>query len=1023
MACTLNIKTDNGADSILFQDITTVTGVTSEAVNLYYFTKTEEFKNVYGDYTKPGFDKNKLDFNGEPKYDSFSKEAFLDDKMYSKVELDNRASIYKTLLEQTPKIKVLLSKRLDYLKGSKSKLNMTAITALENLLNSLNTEPINVSIPKFIETSSRHVSKLLEASAEIYKNPKSEFKELNGIYKVSQTYSIIAELKAELLTDNEIQQIFGMQLDVVNQILADINSIRSRYLNKAMDFLVEEFHKRDKTWSRDAIRKILKVSPGDISGATMMVEWMGDAPDRALGAVAEIMKEAEHAARKESIVFNKRLEDKLGEMEKAGVKPQTIFNNIITTKGGELHILDINLKHSKGKYPKSDAEYNKVQALSKESYEFLQFFSNEYEILQKVLPGHASMGTRLPSVLKGQFELLEGKSLQEGYQIMADYGKRQLLKTNTEMEKGMILDATGKPVQKIPVFYTQKYDTMFYKKAHKKYLAENIAKGMHEINAEELANTKAIEDATKQFTKSISRDLIHSLQAFHTMAVNYAQKNERIHIFEAASAIIGSEMRKYEVRGAKTATNARELISGTETNAARMLKKFLEIHLYGQKELDLGTVGETSVDLNSVLRLMNSATSFIQMGVNILAGVSNVGVGEFNNILEGMGGEFFTIGNYKKATSMYMKHLPKLMSDIGQRTPKNLVNLLSEEYDILQGYHKDMKASEKATWKRLMSTNMVFFMHGIGEHFLQTRGGLAMLENITVYDKVGTSKGSLLDNHSVKAGKLERNKGLYIKDSSGKLVVLNNLQVNKISNRIGAVLRAAQGNYSSNTKTAAHQDGRLALLMKFRGWLPEGFKKRFAPARHNTMLGRETTGFYRDGIKNTAKLMNDIRKLQFNLAREDWRALTAHEKANIRRLITETVGITSLAIGGILLSGMGKYMKDEYDSDSLFDRGTLGAYQFLNYEVNRMFTELAAYTSPVEFIKLMRSPAPSISILETTWKALNQLREPFEVYDAGLNKDKNKFLVKSGRMVPIYKHLSMMSPEGIEEKSKWFIND
>jgi len=58
-------------------------------------------------------------------------------------------------------------------------------------------------------------------------------------------------------------------------------------------------------------------------------------------------------------------------------------------------------------------------------------------------------------------------------------------------------------------------------------------------------------------------------------------------------------------------------------------------------------------------------------------------------------------------------------------------------------------------------------------------------------------------------------------------------------------------------------------------------------------------------------------------------------------------------------------------------------------------------------------------VAESTAKLVMQLQAPFEQYDSGYRKGEYKLGVKLGKLVPIYKQLSSLTPDGINERSLW----
>lgn len=1023
MACNINLKADNGENSILFKDLAKVVTDPREAVDLYYYTKTKEFIDNY---------KGEFDGNGEPIYTQFSEEAYINDIDYTEVELDSRADVFKKLLDSVPEMQEVIEKRLAYLRSTNDRENIKAMKELQKVLTQDN---ISTSIPKFLLMAKSHVFHLKRRANKLHGKEEHHIKELAGIHKAAQTYSMVEDIRADLLESPEVQKILGDEVATTGSSIAgNIQSIENVYLSKSKNFLVDEFHKRDGTWSKKDIRKALDHSSNDVKFAEQMLGYLGDSSDRVLSMAATIMMEAEHKNRRAAVDFNKNLEERLMGLEKQfGGKTEDLFKDIlITLENGEVHYINPDVQFTNGKDKIADAMYNQYQKVkgNTELMEFLEFFHNTYADLNAMLPSNVNMGTRIPTVMKSSWELMEGKSVQDRYKLVVDNVSKTFKRSNLDMERGALIDGTGKPVKKVPTFYTQKFNSVDFNEFFNEHYKENIKKGMDELTAVGTAELSAEIAATKKQSELISKDLAGSLQSFYSMATNYASKSEVAHIFESTLAVVGSKRRTYTVvdsGGSKVVDIMREgkerTISGEEANTPKVLEKFLDMQLYGQKEKDLGFVEVfgAPIDTNKVLRTIGKSNGLIQLSFNVLAGLANIGNGEYNTFMESLAKEYYSTKDLAKASGFYKKNMTGILGDIGARTPNNIVNLLEEHYNILQSFHSDIKSSEATKAKRLLKTDMAYFINASGEHFLQMRGGLSMLENTKVYNKDGSDAGSLLDAHSVDKGKLKIKDNLYVKEKDGTLVKFDSRQQDRISNKIGAVLRKLHGNYSTQTANAAKQDARLALVTQFRGWAYEGIMRRYGKKRANHLLEQDVEGFYRTGGRVAWQMMKDLKSFNLSMAKENWGNLSTHEKANIRRFVTETASIALISIGGALLGHAGKMMEDDYGSDSVTDRMVLGSYELLNYEVNRLYTELFSYLNPIEAVRLLRSPVASISIVENTIKLISQtLTDPFEEYESGWRKGENKAAVSLGKLVPIYKQLSTLNADGIKDKGTFY---
>lgn len=1036
MNCPFNIKAKNGNNSILFKEMVDATNNPAEAVNLYYTTFTQPFKDIFGDWTDGKVPK-KLDANGEPKWSELSAEKWLFDKDFAKgEELDVKAETYKKILGLQKKLQNSLADKIQGLRARNSAGLHDTIRKLELVLEQVNEGMLSDSIPAFLEGAKSHIDNIqAQMVNESYKE-KPDFHKLAGLNRAAQSYNVLHVIQAELINDPEVRRILLNTSFNITASEGKMQDIQAMYINAAKNYLADEIYKRNKQWTKKQVREWLDTAPEDISFTDRMFETMQDAKDQVIAAVGNIIMESEHKKRRASIEFTEELQEVTEALENKHGKQKAadMFAKILVDRpDGEVHILNLAAKDTKGADKAQDEIYKKVQEIRRdpELYQFLDFFYTKYSKLQAMLPPGKRMGTRIPSIPKASWERAQGKDMKEVATMFADDVKKTIKSSNNDMQRGMLTDITGQPVKRIPIFYSNKYDSVDFKEFFTKKYETLIKEGKSEEDAEVEATTYAELEATKKNSQLISRDLAFVLQGFHEMAVNYAYKNEIINVVDAAQDVVGSDYRKYTLldNAGKPIQDVHGDIQykgGSQSKAAKMLSKFVDTKVYGMVHEDLGTktlLGIKDVDVDKLLRQINNSASMINLAGNIFAAIPNIGNGEYNNFMEAIGGEFYTVKNYKKTSKLYRNNLAGVLGDIGQRTPKNFVNLMDEYYNMMQDYNPRSKVmvTEGTTAKRMMKTNMLFFMNSAGEHFMQIRTSMSIMDNIMTYNKAGAETGSLLDAHTEENGKLVIKKGIYVKGKDGELVGYNDEQKDRIGNKMNAVTRKLYGNYSSLTANEMKSDARLALFTKFRDWAAEGIWRRFGGKQPYLNLEQESEGFYRTGGRVGLQMIKDLRHLQFSMMKENWANLTPHEKANIRRAVTEGAAVVLLGVSSALLAYAGKNIEDEFDGDNLSDRLVLGSFKLLEYDVNRLYSELFAYLNPVEALRIARNPVAASSIAENVIKLVTQvLTDPLEQYDTGWREGEYKTLVRGEKLVPLYKHMKVLNPDGIQDKGIFY---
>jgi hypothetical protein len=1031
MECKLRLQASNGRKSILFIKLLEVSSNQNEALDKYYYTKTDEFKSEFGDWENNGVDDSKLDINGEPKYESLTEREYLNDVDFAAVELDSASEMYKRILEEMPEILSKIDANIEAL--SKTKKNTELVNKLKRIKPLLLEGDVATGIPKFVESARNHIKNIRQRA-----ETSTDYVKLKFLNQEAASYSMVTSLLDALNETPKSQDIFeGTIFDQEAAIRTDLAAIDNLYLSSARHHLVTELHERNKSWSKESIRKWLLEAPRDTKGTEYMLEALVDSNDKLLASIANIVTNQGHELRRERIEFDNELSDIVEEVLEEGKSSNSeeIFGDIIYTKSdGTTHVLDINAKSTQGKDKAIDAQVLKVQQIQRTKpklAKFLVFYTENMIKLNSGIPESASLGTRIPTIYKSTFERLEGKTIKDKGQLMADQIKKSILRSNTDTEYGSIVDGTGSPIKRLPTFYTQKYDSVDYDKAFYDKFKELSESGKDELEAGKEAVEYAEKIASEKTSQILSLDLANSLQAFHAMALNYSKKNEILDLVESAKDIVLSTKRKYlKIDSAgrlvtkvnKYGENVPQKIDGKESRAGKALLTFLDMHMYGQKEKDLGytDIFGRKIDNNKILRQINKKTSLIQMAFNFLASSANVVVGEYNNILEVVAAEHTSVKSYKKAGKIYREDLKNILSDIGERKNSSFINQLNNHYSILGEYNQaNVRVTENSKTSRLFKLDILFFLQGSGEHLVQMRMGISVLDNTKTYDKDGKESGTLLDAHKKGEGKVNINE-VFVKDTAGNIVKYDSAEQNRMSNKISAILRKVHGNYNSNTATAAKQDARTALVLKYRDWAYEGLVRRFGKDQEYINLEKNAEGFYRSGTKSMGKLIEGIKTLKMQVIKEKWSELTPGEKANMARMIAELGVIATLIGTGALLSYAGKNM-DDFDEDSLKDRLAQGGFNYLVYMNNRLTTEISAFINPVETIRLMQSPTASATILENTVKFLYQLTNPLEIRETGSYKGDYELLLKGSKLVPAYKNLSRLNPEGIKDAGVFYI--
>ena len=171
--------------------------------------------------------------------------------------------------------------------------------------------------------------------------------------------------------------------------------------------------------------------------------------------------------------------------------------------------------------------------------------------------------------------------------------------------------------------------------------------------------------------------------------------------------------------------------------------------------------------------------------------------------------------------------------------------------------------------------------------------------------------------------------------------------------------------------------GKLAFLL--RKWLEPGIRRRYrgigtvgipadALTAEDIYYNREIQdldeGTYTTTTRFFLNLVRDLKSFSLEMMSDNWALLSNREKANIKKTISEIAIMLISAIGGGLVFEAAKDEPDERKKAAMM----LGAFY-----MRRLYSELRSFTSPTEFLRILQSPAASISLIQSTIEVFNQL--------------------------------------------------
>ena len=399
-----------------------------------------------------------------------------------------------------------------------------------------------------------------------------------------------------------------------------------------------------------------------------------------------------------------------------------------------------------------------------------------------------------------------------------------------------------------------------------------------------------------------------------------------------------------------------------DSYSKRHIDAFIDMVVYGEMNK------ATAVGNISANKLTDSVIGFsaiTSIAADLLKGVANALQGNIQLVIEAKGAEFFSAKNLRRANAQYAKAIPGMLGDFGKPTPVSLMGKLGELYDPIQGDFQDRYGNlvTGSLLNKLIRTDTLFFNQYLGEHQLQYSGMLALMDATMVRDKKTKEEITLFEAHQKYGAATAFENIEFIEvDKDGKKTYRDYTEKDRRSfqDRLHALNKKMHGVYNTFDKGTLQRYwyGKLALM--YRKHMLPGFMRRFQSKRFDEELGSMVEGYYGTFWRT---FMRDLLTYKRDIGKQ-WATYTPHQKANIRKTITEYSIILSLFALITALSAMAS------DDDDLKENYS---YNFLLYEAIRMRSETAQYTSLEDMWRTVKSPTAALTSISRIAKFVNQI--------------------------------------------------
>lgn len=461
-----------------------------------------------------------------------------------------------------------------------------------------------------------------------------------------------------------------------------------------------------------------------------------------------------------------------------------------------------------------------------------------------------------------------------------------------------------------------------------------------------------------------------------------------------------------------------------DINDAKKARDILENRFYGIKSKDAGRINlgkkkdgtAREVDINAITRTWLKFSGYVSLTLNWINSVVNLNMGTINNLIEAAGGEHFNFTDWGNAGKKYWLDINNIKNDWGSNVDKSRTNLFMNAFDVLGSKeYLDNKFEENTRAQALLKMDSLRPIAKAGEHMMQAKVMYATLNHIKVMNKNGDYldiNGKVVKDKKQAASldemiefKPTATGGVEIVlhkdvDSSTHTRTGGKDQVLKESiNLVKYKIRELHGNYDSEIQAAAQREfwGKMAFFL--RKWVEEGYFRRWRSTKTIFKKNNEIDDadrFYsqdakanREGYYVTATrfltrtIAPAIIQMNIEILKEGAGNLSTFQKANLKKVMME-LGMIALTLAAYL--GMDED-DDEVDAKYIF---------------RRQLSELSFFVLAPEAIKVVSTPTASIGTLRNIFKVINQSMNPFETYQQGPHKGRNKLNILLLKNTPVF---------------------
>jgi len=455
---------------------------------------------------------------------------------------------------------------------------------------------------------------------------------------------------------------------------------------------------------------------------------------------------------------------------------------------------------------------------------------------------------------------------------------------------------------------------------------------------------------------------------------------------------------------------------GIESNTYKKMVSLMESNLYDILHKDAGKLGK--LDINKAVGVLNGWTVRLGLWINEVSAGVNVLNGKAQLFLEIIAGNHIKSASLAKAEKSYFADALDNLKDMSSPIKHSRTNQINEFYDTfgLVSTRVEQAFIKNTLVKSIINQDSMQFMQNSSEHWLQSTLTQSVLDSIKVMDANNNfidregnvveekDAATLLDMLIKVDGKLTvSDKVVYTTRTLGIKYNEGGHQV--ITNFVKAKIFQILGNYDPNMQPEAMRHAKFKMLMTFRRFLVEMGLNRFRGIEHSNKSKDELfeeEEFFSDALQEDIEgmytttmryfitaVLPSLKTMNFKLLSTNWNQLSIIEKKNIHKTIAEAGLNVFLFQLTMLLAGLAG---DDDDDDS--------ALWYIALITARLNSELMSYIDPTQQYKILKSPIPSMRVVQSLTNLVGTALTPWSINDRD-NKG-NLFIVKDAiNLTPI----------------------